>query len=231
VLTFYKELTVQELTTHSDSYKLLAACFYEPDKKLFEEEQVCANLAKLLNDVAPEAVPSALAMHAALSEIDNKELLIDYAQLFVGPFELLAPPYGSVYLDGKRQVMGDSTMAVLQHYQEAGLAIDIKEPADHIAFELEFLHYLSALEADATLGKDQDKQQSFGIIKHEFLMTFLAPWVPEFCEKVRRGATCSFYKHLADCLQKTIECFSSDIQFSPVQRSADRGEDACRSSA
>ena len=222
---------MQELTTQSDCFKLLAVCFYEPEKKLFLDEQVCLNLASLLKEIAPEAEPAAQNMQVALSEIDDKELLIDYARLFVGPFELLAHPYGSIYLDGKSQVMGDSTMAVLKQYQEAGLVVDIKEPPDHIAFELEFVHYISALEAEACEKQEHDKQQNLAMVKKEFLNNFLAPWVPMFCEKIRGGATNSFYNNLADCLQKTIEHFASDPQLLSPQPPADRVEDACRTSA
>lgn len=201
---------MQDLIRQSDCYKLLAACFYEPDLILFLEEQVCLNLASLLKEAVPEAEASALNMQEAVAETDARELLVDYARLFVGPFELLAPPYGSVYLEGKSRVMGDSTMAVLEKYQEEGLTVDIKEPPDHIAFELEFLHYLTALEADAVEKGESEKQHRFAKVKKEFLSNFLAPWVPLFCEKIRRGSTNSFYKNLADCLQKTIEYFVSD---------------------
>ena len=222
---------MQELTTQSDCFKLLAACFYEPEKQLFLNEQVCVNLTRLLKEVAPEAAPAAQNMQTALSKIDDKELLIDYARLFVGPFELLAPPYGSIYLEGKSQVMGDSTMAVLKQYQEAGLSVDIKEPPDHIAFELEFVHYISALEAEACEMQEHDKQQNFAMVKKEFFENFLAPWVPLFCEKIRDGATNSFYNNLADCLQKTIEHFASAPQSLSSQPPADRAEDVSRTSA
>ena len=231
VITRRRKLSVQELTIQSDCYKLLAACFYEPEKKLFIDEQVCENLARLLTEVAPEAEPAAQKMQVALSKLDDKELLIDYARLFVGPFELLAPSYGSIYLEGKSQIMGDSTMAVLKHYKEAGLSVDIKEPPDHIAFELEFLHYISALEAEAFEKHEHDQQLNFAMVKKEFLEKFLAPWVPLFCEKIRGGTTNSFYNNLADCLQITVEQFASDLQLSPTQPRGDRAEDACRASA
>jgi TorA maturation chaperone TorD len=222
---------VRELTIQSDAYKLLAACFYEPDKQLFLKENVCLNLASILKEIAPEAEPAALKMQKAISEINDEELLIDYARLFVGPFELLAPPYGSVYLEKKGQVMGDSTITVLKKYQEVGLVVDIKEPPDHIAFELEFFHYLLTIEAEAYVKGDQEKQHNLVTIKKEFLDNLLAPWVPLFCERIKSGATTSFYKSLADCLQKTVENFVVDPQYSTVRPPTEREDDACRTSA
>ena len=215
---------MQNLKQLANCYKLLAACFYEVDKDLFIEERVCENLAALLKDFSASAEAAAHKMQAFLQEESTEQLLVDYAQLFVGPFELLAPPYGSVYLEGNKQVMGESTLAVSKKYQEAGLEVNIKEPPDHIAFELEFLHYLSVLEAEADESGELEKKQTLAQERKEFLDTFVAPWVPLFCENIRNGATNPFYKSLADCLQNTIECVASDPTYSlphaPAEKAA-----------
>ena len=90
-------------------------------------------------------------------------LEVDYAGLFVGPFLVPAPPYGSVYLEDKRQLMGDSTIDVRRHYLSFGLDLspDFKEAPDHICAELEFMHVLisqgieaiDAADYDAAVGK------------------------------------------------------------------------------
>ncbi len=48
-------------------------------------------------------------------------LKVEFSKLFVGPYKLFAAPYGSVYLDDERKVMGDSTLDVKNRYREAGL--------------------------------------------------------------------------------------------------------------
>ncbi|UTW70898.1 molecular chaperone TorD family protein [Anaerobacillus sp. HL2] len=40
---------------------------------------------------------------------DVTKLKVDFAKLFVGPFDVLAPPYSSVYLNEGRAVYGEST--------------------------------------------------------------------------------------------------------------------------
>jgi TorA maturation chaperone TorD len=134
-----------------DCFKLMAACFYEPDKQLFIEEKLGEKLEQLLDQLAPNCVPAVRQMKNALKQLEQEQLSIDHAALFVGPFELIAAPYGSVYIEKKRTVMGDSTINVAQFYQDAGLSVDIKEPPDHIAIELEFLHYLCSKEAAALI--------------------------------------------------------------------------------
>lgn len=190
-------------------FKLLAACFYEPDRDLFLQEKLCENLAALLSccgcDSAAEA---ARQMLPALSEQDKDELKVEYSRLFVGPFELLAPPYGSVYLEQKRKLMGDSTMAVKKMYQAAGLSLNEKEAPDHIAFELEFMHYLCHAEIEAKAQGQDNKALDSARMQAEFMEKLLAPWIPPFCEDIRQGSENSFYSSVADCL----EAFATEMK-------------------
>ena len=121
-----------------DAYQLLSTFYYLP------EEVTLLKLPALqtaLCTVCPDAEPYLAQMQ---SKQDLKSLQIDFSSLFVGPFKLLAPPYGSVYLEGKREVMGQSTIDARNRYREAGLELsdEIKEAPDHIAFELEFIYYV-----------------------------------------------------------------------------------------
>lgn len=189
----------EEILNRSNCFKLFAACFYEPDKEMFLEEHVCDNLAALLKSLAPAAVISAQAMKAGLTNTSQERLSVDYAALFVGPFELIAAPYGSVYLEQNRRIMGDSTINIHRFYQDAGLTIEMKEPADHIAIELEFLYYLSAKEAAAITENDPDTAIRLRELQAQFFQTAMT-WVPEFCQLIHAGAVTPYYRALAECL-------------------------------
>jgi len=188
----------------SDCYRLLAACFYEPEKDVFLEEKVCDHLADLLTAAAPSAVRAARKMAAALQEIDQQTLSRDHATLFLGPFELVAAPYGSVYLEEGRRVMGDSTMEVARWYRREGVAIAVGEPPDHIAIELEFLSFLARNEALAASGGLDAEAERCRQLQARFLTTLLQPWVPAFCAAIRAGTANRFYRALADCLEEGI---------------------------
>ena len=190
-----------------DCFKLLAACFYEPDKQLFVGEKLGEKLEQLLDQLAPNCVPAARQMKNALKQLGQEQLSIDHAALFVGPFELIAAPYGSVYIEKKRTVMGDSTINVAQYYQDAGLSVDIKEPPDHIAIELEFLHYLCAKEATAISDNQIENVRLFREQQIRFYFTALKPWAETFCEAIRRGTENEFYINLADCLDHFLSSF------------------------
>jgi TorA maturation chaperone TorD len=188
----------------SDCFKLLAACFYEPDKELFLEEQLCENLISLLQACCiKDAATAAKKMQQMLQETGSDAMKIEHARLFVGPFELVAPPYGSVYLEKTRRLMGDSTIAVQKMYKETGLVLEVKEAPDHIALELEFLHYLGLREA-AACEEGLDEACWYAEKQNEFLKMFVAPWVPHLCEKIRQGTDNGFYLSLADCLESFI---------------------------
>ena len=121
-------------------------------------------LGRDLKAVCPPAAEAAERMEAALLAHEGiEELTIDHARLFVGPFALLAPPYGSVYLEGERRLMGDSTLAVGECYREVGLevAAGFNGTPDHIAAELEFMHFLVIKELDALTGGELERAQHF----------------------------------------------------------------------
>lgn len=189
-----------------DFYKLLSACFYLPRKQLYLEEGIFKNLVALSKEVCPEAASIFVRMEQAFSSSDEEELLIEYASLFVGPYELKAPPYGSIYLDGERRVMGDSTLKVIKLYEEAGLVMDrsFKELPDHIAVELEFMYYLIYKEAEALEHSDGEQARAFREMRNQFLKQYLGPWVPPFCEKIKQSTDHPFYKALADSLSAIV---------------------------
>ncbi len=190
---------MEKLQIRSNSFKLLAACFYEPDKQLFLDENVCSNLVQLLEDDSIKAKESAEEMHTALKVESQEQLSIDHAALFVGPFQLLAAPYGSVYLEKNRRIMGDSTINTLQYYKDAGLTVEVKEPPDHIAIELEFMHYLCSQEMVAVKANNEEEQDRLRHVQEQFFNVNMR-WVPEFTESMNTGATTQYYKALASCL-------------------------------
>ena len=192
---------METIAERSNIYRLLSACFYEPDRDLFLEENLCGNLAKLLEKDCPEAASAAEKMVQALENSNQVDLAVEHAALFIGPFELPSPPYGSVYLEKNNRLMGDTTMEVKKIYAEAGLKLEVQEPPDHISFELEFIYYLFTLEKEVSDEGDNEKARSLANLRRDFQGVYLASWVPRFCEKIRTATKEIFYRNLADCLE------------------------------
>lgn len=179
------------------AYKLFAECYYPPGEATREHLR---QLSGHLKTLRPQVTETADCMQAALEADEGfDELTIDHARLFVGPFALLAPPYGSVYLEGERRLMGDSTLAAGACYNEVGLEVsaDFNGTPDHIAVELEFMHFLVVKELDARSAGNLDRAQNFRQKQRAFLARHLAAWVPDFSRSVEEQAHTRFYQSLA----------------------------------
>jgi len=188
-----------------EAYRLLADGYHRPEQSLLDGlgnlkscmEQVCTEAGKYVNSIQADIAVM----------VGTKNLEVDYARLFVGPFNLLAPPYGSVYLEGERRVMGVSTADVLKRYQAAGLdvATGFKDAADHIAAELEFMHFLVFKAMEAANQDDGDHIVTCLLDQQSFLEDHLGAWVPEFTGNVVDNAMTSFYQNLAQATEVFIK--------------------------
>ncbi len=190
-----KELLSRE-EYRGNSYKLLSECYYPPDEKLIE---ILSGINKsngwLYSEIA-NSIPK-------LSDIES--LKIDYSKLFVGPYSLIAPPYGSVYLENTRRIMGNSTIDVMNRYREEGLDIGIKEVPDHIAIELEFMYLLIFKQGEAIRNSDSGNAVSYLRKQKAFLESHLGIWVSEFANNVEANGQTEFYKNLARSTKLFVE--------------------------
>ncbi len=170
----------------ADSYKLLAECYYFPDDGLIETLENCKTaIGGILSEVLSNA-PKA----------DNLQShQIDFSRLFIGPFKLLAPPYGSVYLeDGK--FMGNSALAARELFAQEGLNVVVKDAPDHITLELEFMYFLALKEAEARENSDSELADCLRDKQASFLGIHLGMWVSQFGDNIVENAQTEFYKAL-----------------------------------
>ena len=188
------------------------------------------NLRAVLGRIGSDAFETAASLKRYyFNHSEPCSLEVDYAGLFVGPFIVAAPPYGSVYLENKRQLMGDSTIDARRHYLSLGLDLspDFKEAPDHICAELEFMHVLISQGAEAIDAGDYD--QLAEIVGHQqvFLEKHLAAWIPAFTAKIIDHARTDYYRHLGELTRQFIAeemdasqrsgCASTGSGHSPVK--------------
>jgi len=180
-------------------YQLLAGYYLMPDADIFEN---LTDMQNALSNICPDAVEFVDAMR---KEIPIDTLELDYTKIFLGPFKVPAPPYGSIYLDNTRTVMGPSSIDVRNRYQEFGLDLSqsFKDAPDHISAELEFIYFLIFLEIKALKEPNYENSLSFLEAQQSFLQEHLGIWVTEFAAKVIENASTDFYKNLAN-LTKTF---------------------------
>jgi len=186
-----------------EALRVLADCYHQPDEELTSRIDGLETLVKPLGKIP---VVMARNLLSELAENDMGLLLVDYAKLFVGPFELTAPPFGSVYLEEGHKLMGDSTMAVKQIYRLGGLEMsdDFGNPPDHIAAELEFLYYLHVRE-EGLRETDPETADIVQELRKEFLSRHLGAWGIQFAEKVQANAATGFFQTLGGLTKVVLE--------------------------
>ena len=109
--------------------------------ELLTEENVKESVAPFENLLSGEKEESAL------------EMAREYTRLFINAFpRVVAPPYGSIYLEKDRIVYGKSTSKVLRFYHETGFTLkeELKDLPDHIAHEMQFMGILADAEGQVS---------------------------------------------------------------------------------
>ena len=195
----------------AECYRFLAACFYLPKKETLSAEHLLANLTHNLQDICPAAAQFSQKMEESFDTYTEEELTVEYSKLFVGPFGLKAPPYGSIYLDNERTVMGPSTMETIRFYEGEGLARDenFSELPDHIAVELEFMYFLAYKEAEALQKGETEQVEAYSQKQESFRSRFLDKWVHSLCSLIQEESDNSFYTSLARCLATFFQVSTS----------------------
>lgn len=134
----------------------------------------------------------------------RQELMAEYCRLFVGPGKLRCPPFESVYRDGGT-VMGPSTHAVLQCYQEAGFQpAGPREPPDHMASELQFMSHLCRQEGDWWRTANMGGVTSVLSREDRFHQEHLSRWAEAFCSLLSRSTRSAFYQAVAALLSSWL---------------------------
>lgn len=135
----------------------------------------------------------------------------DFTELFIGPVELKAIPWGSPYLHEKRLLCGPSTQALVQFYQHYGILVNtqLNEPVDHIGLMLSVVS--SLLERAANEPDDTDLE-----VLRVLLAEHLLPWSNRFCEKLLAAAQTPYYRGMALLIRSVLEGLQTDLGVKPL---------------
>lgn len=126
-----------------------------------------------------------------------------FSLLFEGLGDMQAPPWGSVYLDPERIVMGCSTLDYRHFLQRNAVATRLagNEPDDHFGLMLLALAYLLEQGREATAL--------------ELLTEHLFPWADLYLQQLKSATLAGeFYHCLATLAQHFIAEMSAEIRSS-----------------
>jgi putative dimethyl sulfoxide reductase chaperone len=130
----------------------------------------------------------------------------DYTRLFVGPNQLLAAPWESVYTNKDRAVFQRETVSVKNWYQRFDLVLEssYNEPADHIGLEFAFLAHLAKLTVAASDIRDGGEVKRLIDAQRGFLSQHMLRWVPRWADDVVRYARNDLYCGLGWLARGTV---------------------------
>lgn len=135
---------------------------------------------------------------ASCRELDDEclsRMRDEYTRLFIGPEDLIAAPWESVYTTKERALFQESTLAVRNwykkyHYLPAGYP---RIPDDHISLMMHFLELTTG--KAITLLEEERLEECKNMLEGQkiFEKNHLLNWVGTYAEEMQRSAMKEFY--------------------------------------
>jgi DMSO reductase family type II enzyme chaperone len=188
----------------SGAYRVFAEIVAYPDAD-FVEWVECGGLIEALRSHLEAISPSLCGNDAGWEALgrpgSEDELAVEYTRLFeTGAKGPPCPLYGGLYGGTRMKVMEEA----VRFYNHFGLTLSgaPRELPDHLATQLEFIHYLAYREAE-TLQEGEDAGP-YRRAQRDFLDRHLGSWIPTLCERLRKEKAEPFFaatfERLADLL-------------------------------
>ncbi|EMI5492714.1 Tat proofreading chaperone DmsD [Providencia stuartii] len=135
----------------------------------------------------------------AVLQTDNESLDEAYQRLFIGPYALPSPPWGSVWLDKENVIFGDSTLQLREWMQHNHIDICLtqNEPEDHFGLMLMMVAWVAENEP---------------LKLNELLAQHLLPWAFHYLNKLQANANFPFYVGLAELAQLTLTGWQNSLK-------------------
>jgi TorA maturation chaperone TorD len=162
----------------STIYRFCAQSMHYPDP-IWLTEGYFSSLFNLLDVLGGDKEKEHLVSALDSSDDYLEDLQVEYTRLFInGMPHVVAPPYGSVYLE--KTLQGKYAEELLLYYRSLGYTLSQKADfPDNLIHQLEFLSFLA----------EDNNQQA----EEEFLLRFFQPWYPLFSKLVKEESLHPFY--------------------------------------
>ncbi len=174
----------------------------------------------VLGLVAEGENPSAPSLFLAVERcLQGKEeqldqLKVSFTRLFVGPGNMEAPPWESLYLSKESSLFQASTLEVRKAYVAQGfIAQSYPNVADdHIGLELDFMARLAEKAAESFSAGDTVVTKEYLIASASFLDQHLLVWIPLFVAVLTKADHADFYREAGAVLEELLSVDQRSIQ-------------------
>lgn len=133
---------------------------------------------------------------------DDDELAVEHTRLFeVGASGPPCALYGGLYGDARMKTMEEA----LRFYNHFGLTLSeaLRELPDHLATQLEFLHFLAFREAEALQGGLD--AGPYRRAQRDFVARHPGHWVPKLVKRLAQAKAGRFHTALFDAIARWLE--------------------------
>ncbi len=201
-------------------YQVLAAGFGFATEQVFDLIRDGAYERALTESLA--ALPYEARAVGALvlaEDMDYESFQADYIASFeVGAAGPPCPLYGGIYIGGRNSVWEE----LIRFYNHFGLHLSKtnRDLPDHLATELEFMHYLSFRESEAESSEALD---SLRRAQRDFLERHPVKWLPRLIERVTKKDVPVFYRTL---IMLANDVAREDLSYVRVLLASERGQSA-----
>lgn len=142
-----------------------------------------------------------------------EELAASFGRLFHMDTGVSVDPYESVYRNGGKLYQESytkvkKTMDELEYDGYEGHP----EPADHVAFELDFMAYLGRGALEEYREDNREYADRYLNLQAEFLETHLGQWAPRLCDSIAENADSAFYEAVARITKSLVESDPETIE-------------------
>lgn len=154
------------------------------------------------NSKSPDILTLLNQLRDAISsdpEYTLENLKTEYTALLIGPLQLPAPPWESVYRSKERLIFQESTLVVRRAYLKYQFlpANYPHEADDHLALELDFMANLAKLTLDRFEKNCTDEAVKLLNDQRLFLENHLLFWIDKFAHLIQDSKTHHFYPQIA----------------------------------
>lgn len=176
--------------------KVLGAFFYySPNTQIVQPLiNPLLHIDKLIDWQNPSLISQ--QCQTLMTEISNTDLDYQFSLLFEGQGDMPAPPWGSVYLDQEKLLMGESQERYRQFLQQHGITLNtgMNEPEDQFGL---------MLMAFAMLLDKNQPQAAWQLINQHLMI-----WSSNYLAKLKNNGISQFYQALAVIVEQYLQMIS-----------------------